>query len=68
MRVEISGPVVRVKKAKTKEVRRVEPEPTGVPTVTLERIYLPKRKKETRMLTGSSAETAAQLAESCATS
>jgi len=55
-----------IKKAKTKEIRRVpggssaEADPTAV---TLKRVYAPQRKKETRILAGSPAETAAQLAE-----
>jgi electron transfer flavoprotein beta subunit len=50
-----------IKKAKSKEVRRVEPEPPAPRTVTLDRVYLPRRKKETRILAGSTAETAARL-------
>ena len=55
-----------IKKAKTKEVRQVAAAalpPPGLPTARLRRIYPPQRKKETRILTGSPAETAAQLAE-----
>ena len=55
-----------IKKAKTKEVRRVAPEQHTEPlahTVTLQRIYLPHRKKETQILTGTAAETAAKLTE-----
>ncbi|MGO9257052.1 MAG: electron transfer flavoprotein subunit beta/FixA family protein [Bryobacteraceae bacterium] len=63
-----------IKKAKTKEVRRVTPEPLAggtlagesacpTSTVVLRRVYLPHRKKETRILTGSPAETAAKLTE-----
>ncbi len=55
-----------IKKAKTKEVRRVTgsdlPAP-GKPSVSLDRIYLPQKKKETRMLDGSPAEAAGKLAE-----
>jgi electron transfer flavoprotein beta subunit len=55
-----------IKKAKTKDVRRVAPEQHTeplAPTVTLQRIYLPHRKKETQILTGTAAETAAKLTE-----
>jgi len=55
-----------IKKAKTKEVRRVpaaDLPAAGPQTVSLQRVYLPQRSKETRMLTGSAAETAAQLTE-----
>ena len=43
-----------IKKAKTKEVRHCSAEnlpPATPPTVTLQRIYLPQRKKETQILT-----------------
>jgi electron transfer flavoprotein beta subunit len=53
-----------IKKAKTKEVRRVVPgPPSAVSAVTLERIYLPHRKKETQLLGGTAAEAAAKLAD-----
>jgi electron transfer flavoprotein beta subunit len=55
-----------IKKAKTKEVRNVAPEqlpPPEPPTVTLQRIYLPHRKKETQILTGTPAEAAAKLTD-----
>jgi electron transfer flavoprotein beta subunit len=55
-----------IKKAKTKEVRRLVPEQLSPPapqTVTLQRIYLPHRKKETQILTGTASETAAKLAD-----
>jgi electron transfer flavoprotein beta subunit len=55
-----------IKKAKTKEVRRIAPEqlpPDPPPTVTLQRIYLPHRKKETEIITGTPAEAAAKLAD-----
>jgi electron transfer flavoprotein beta subunit len=55
-----------IKKAKTREVRRIAPgqlPAPGPPTAVLRRIYLPHRKKETRILTGSPAETAAKLTE-----
>ena len=54
-----------IKKAKTKEVRRVTAQQLSAepPTVTLRRIYLPPKKKETRILAGTPMETAAQLAD-----
>jgi electron transfer flavoprotein beta subunit len=55
-----------IKKAKTKEVRRIAPEqlmPPAPPTVTLRRIYLPHRKKETQIISGTPAEAAAKLTE-----
>jgi electron transfer flavoprotein beta subunit len=55
-----------IKKAKTKEVRRMTPADLGVsssPVVTLRAIYAPKREKQTQMLTGSPAEQAAALVE-----
>ena len=55
-----------IKKAKTKEVRRVAANDlpqAGAPTVTLERIYLPEKKKETQMIEGSPKEAAAKLVE-----
>jgi len=55
-----------IKKAKTKEVRRCSPEslpPATPPTVTLQRIYLPHRKKETQILNGTPSEAAAKLTD-----
>jgi len=53
-----------IKKAKTKEVRRITPEPVMVPpSISLQRVYVPTRKKETSMITGAPAEAAAKLAE-----
>jgi electron transfer flavoprotein beta subunit len=56
-----------IKKAKSKEVRRVTAESLGVaagpPGVVLERIYLPERRKQTQLFTGSPKEAAAQLVE-----
>ena len=53
-----------IKKAKTKEVRRVLPlQAVATPTLALQRIYLPQRKKETQILDGTPAESAAKLAD-----
>ena len=55
-----------IKKAKSKEVRRVQPEqtaPAAASSVTLRRVYLPQRRKETRIITGSPSEAAAALTE-----
>jgi electron transfer flavoprotein beta subunit len=55
-----------IKKAKTKEVRRLTAEQLPVspaPTVDLQRIYLPQRKKETQIIGGTPSEAAAKLAE-----
>jgi electron transfer flavoprotein beta subunit len=56
-----------IKKAKTKEIRRVAPADLGVPasgpTVTLERIYLPERTKQTQILDGSPKDAAVKLVE-----
>ena len=56
-----------IKKAKTKEVRRVTAESLGIapgaPSVVLDRIYLPERTKHTQLFEGSPQEAAAQLVE-----
>jgi electron transfer flavoprotein beta subunit len=56
-----------IKKAKSKEVRRVTAQSLGVaagtPGVVLERIYPPERSKRTQLLEGSPREAAAQLVE-----
>jgi len=59
-----------IKKAKTKEIRRMEPAALGAavgaavePAVSLDRVYLPQRRKETRMIGGTPAEAAAALAD-----
>ncbi len=55
-----------IKKSKTKEVRKVSaselPQPNAA-TVTLERVYLPEKKKETQLIEGSPAEAASKLVE-----
>ena len=55
-----------IKRAKTKEVRRVTAAELPVPsqaTVSLERIALPQKQKTTQILTGSAQEAAAALVE-----
>jgi electron transfer flavoprotein beta subunit len=55
-----------IKRAKTKEVRKLTAAELGVasaPGVTLRRVYLPQSQKQTQMLTGSAHEQAAQLVE-----
>jgi electron transfer flavoprotein beta subunit len=55
-----------IKKAKTKEVRRVpagDLGPAAKGPVTLERVYLPQRRKETQMIGGTAHEAAARLVE-----
>jgi electron transfer flavoprotein beta subunit len=55
-----------IKKAKTKELRRVTAQELGAtapPVVTLERIVAPRKQKSTQILSGSPREAAAALAE-----
>ena len=55
-----------IKKAKTKEIKRLTPEELGVPashTVGIERVYLPQRTKQTQLFDGSAKEAAAKLVE-----
>ena len=55
-----------IKKAKTKEIKRVTVAELGVtatPTATIERVYLPQRTKQTQMLDGTAKEAAAKLVE-----
>ena len=56
-----------IKKARTKEIRRVTPEElgaeTGAPGILLERVYLPERTKRTQLWEGNPREAAAQLVE-----
>lgn len=52
-----------IKKAKTKEVRRMDAGQLAAPTVSLDRVYLPHKKKETRIIGGAPAEAAAKLAD-----
>jgi electron transfer flavoprotein beta subunit len=55
-----------IKKAKTKEVKRLTAAELGVtaaPTASIERVYLPQRTKQTQLLDGSPREAAAKLVE-----
>ena len=55
-----------IKKAKTKEVKRLTVAELGVtaaPTATIERVYLPQRTKQTQLIEGSPKEAAAKLVE-----
>jgi electron transfer flavoprotein beta subunit len=56
-----------IKKAKTKEVKRLSAADlgaaAGAPTITLERVYLPERTKRTQLLDGNPKEAAAKLVE-----
>jgi len=56
-----------IKKAKTKEIRRLTAADLGAPaaaaTVSIDRIYLPERTKQTQLFEGSPKEAAAKLVE-----
>ena len=55
-----------IKKAKSKELRRITPAELGVAnsaTAEIARIYLPQRSKQTQLLTGNAKEAAAKLVE-----
>ncbi len=55
-----------IKKAKTKEIKRLTAGELGVaatPTAVIERVYLPQRTKHTQMLEGTAKEAAAKLVE-----
>jgi len=55
-----------IKKAKTKEVRRLDSKQLAAPAVaavSLDRVYLPPKKKETRIIGGTPTEAAAKLAD-----
>jgi electron transfer flavoprotein beta subunit len=54
-----------IKKAKTKEVKRLSAAELGVPPeprLELERVYMPQRSKQTVLIEGSAKEQAAKLA------
>jgi electron transfer flavoprotein beta subunit len=55
-----------IKKAKTKEIKRLTAAELGVaatPTALIDRVYLPQRSKHTQMLEGTAKEAAAKLVE-----
>ena len=55
-----------IKKAKTKEIKRLTAAELGVaasPAVSIERVYLPQRSKQTQMIEGTAKEAAAKLVE-----
>jgi electron transfer flavoprotein beta subunit len=55
-----------IKKAKTKEVKRLTAAELGVataPTASIQRVYLPQRTKQTQLIEGSPREAAAKLVE-----
>ena len=55
-----------IKKAKTKEIRRLTVSELGVaatPVINLARVYMPQKSKQTQMLDGSAKEAAAKLVE-----
>ena len=55
-----------IKKAKTKELKRLGAADLGVApsaTATIERVYLPRKSKQTQMIEGSAREAAAKLIE-----
>jgi electron transfer flavoprotein beta subunit len=53
-----------IKKAKTKEVRQVSAASSAVaPSVTLDRVYVPEKRKQTRLIDGSPENIAAELLE-----
>jgi electron transfer flavoprotein beta subunit len=53
-----------IKKAKSKEIMRIQPEPSGRnPVAVLDRVYLPLKSKETTIIPGAPSEAAATLVE-----
>jgi electron transfer flavoprotein beta subunit len=52
-----------IKKAKTKEVRKVVAAAAGEPAIAVTRVYLPHKAKQTQMLEGTPKEAAARLVE-----
>lgn len=55
-----------IKKAKTKEVKKLSPADLGVtanPVVSIARVYMPQKSKQTQMLEGGAKEVAAKLVE-----
>jgi electron transfer flavoprotein beta subunit len=52
-----------IKKAKTKEIRKVTAEASGAGSLKLERIYLPQKSKRSQLFEGTPQEAAAQLVD-----
>jgi electron transfer flavoprotein beta subunit len=55
-----------IKKAKTKEVKKLTPAELGAsaePVISMSKVYLPQKSKQTQMLDGSAKEMAAKLVE-----
>ena len=55
-----------IKKAKTKEIRKLSPADLGVPptpVISVARVYMPQKSKQTQMLEGGAKEVAAKLVE-----
>ena len=52
-----------IKKARTKEIRRVTAEGGGTPSVQIARVYLPERAKQSQIFDGPAREAAAKLVE-----
>ena len=53
-----------IKKARSKEIKRVEPAASSTPaTVAIERIYLPQKTKRSQIFEGTPQEAAAQLVD-----
>jgi electron transfer flavoprotein beta subunit len=52
-----------IKKAKSKEVRKVAPAATGSPSLLIERIYMPEKSKHSQIFDGPPKEAAAKLVE-----
>jgi electron transfer flavoprotein beta subunit len=52
-----------IKKAKTKEVKKVSPEAGGAAAIRLEKIYVPGKTKKSQVFDGPAKESAAKLIE-----
>jgi electron transfer flavoprotein beta subunit len=52
-----------IKRAKTKEVKKVQPSVAAAATIRLERIYVPEKSKRSQIFDGPPKEAAAKLVE-----
>jgi electron transfer flavoprotein beta subunit len=52
-----------IKKAKTKEIRRIPAEPGGQASIRLDRVYTPEKTKRSQIFDGPPKEAAAKLVE-----